>query len=304
MSRQLLIPLLLVLAGCTGTTINSGPATSAPEKSGSGKSTAAEGATPKSSPKDSGPRGPEQLQALIADLRDPDDARRVRAAKELRQWGKAAEAAARPLAAVIATPGAEPREAALEALAAIFPDLAADLHALVADEDPATRIAAEKHLAGRAPEAGKPHPATPFVPIIDWRIAGLPTEARKPNVGYALAGEEYAALVPLLLKAGIDPEGFKAIVACAKVNPEGGKALWEPAQLTLCELAKDAALRKAALTALDSSLSSRTSVATLRAVGDLGADAKSLAPLLETLTADRDENVRKAAAEALKKVKG
>src|SRR5262249_22574650 len=147
--------------------------------------------------------------------------------------------------------------------------------------------------------------ARPLAPIFVWRVAWLPAEARKPNVGYAAAGEEYAALVPLLLRAGLQQPGFKAVADCAEVNPEAGRPLWEPAQLTRCPLAReDKESRKDAVAALEKSLASRTSVATIRAVGDIGAEAKGLAPLLQTLTADSDENVRKAAAEALKKVQG
>jgi hypothetical protein len=313
MSRLLLVSLLLALVGCSGGTIDSGATRDTRVKLGTSKDTPRGGAptnpaSPKSNPKDTpetaAPRTPERLQDLTTDLRDGDEARRVRAAKELRQWGKDAAPAAPALAAVIASAGGESRQTALDALEAIYPDLASDLHALVADEDPAKRIAAEKHLTGLTAGAGKPHPAAPFVPIIDWRIASLPTEAAKPKVGYDLAGEEYVALVPLMDKAGIDAAGFKAIVACASVSPEGGKALWQPAQLTLCEFAKSEIRGKEALAALDSSLSSRPSVVTLEAVGALGQRAKSLAPLLETLTTDRDANVRKAAAEALKKVQG
>jgi HEAT repeat protein len=236
---------------------------------------------------------------LIADLNDPDDGRRVSAAKELRGWGKGAAAAAGPLAVAIATGGVEPRQAALEALEAILPEQSADLHALVADEDPARRVVAERRLAGLSAEDGKS-----LVPMVDWRIAWLPVEARKPNVGYGLAGDEFAALAPLMLRWGVTGPGFKAVVACASVSPESGKPLWEPAQLTLCDLARNESFRKDALSALDSSLSSRPSAATLQAVGNLGPDAKGLAPLLETLATDRDPDVRKAAANALKKVQG
>jgi hypothetical protein len=312
MPRHLVVLLLLGAVGCSGGPTNSGPSADTHGKPGTPRGSAGRADPPsaKASPRDtqsagaSSRRTPEQLQALIADLRDPDDVKRVRAAKELRQWGKEAESAAGPLATVIATSGAEPREAALEALEAIYPDLASDLHALVADADAAKRIAAAKHLAGLASEAGKPHPTAPLAPVIAWRVAWLPAEARKPNVGYAQAGEEYAALVPLLLKAGLRGDGVKAIAACANV-PEGGKPLWEPAQLTLCQLAgRENEFQKAALDALNSSLSSRPSVATLRAAGDLGAAAKGLVPLLQTLAADPDENIRKAAAEALKKIQG
>ncbi len=308
MPRLLLVPLLLALAGCSGGTIDTGSSRDTRTRSGTPKDTPGgrapvNPATPKSTPKDTprearAPRTPERLQELIGDLRDGDDARRVHAAKELRPWGKDAAPAARALATVVATAGGEPRLAALEALEAIYPDLAADLHALVAGEDVAQRIAAEKHLAAQ------PQPAEPLAPIVAWRIAALPAEAHKGNVTYALAGEEYAALVPLLVKAGIDPAGFQGVVACASASPERGKALWEPAQLTLCEFAKNEKLRKEALAALDSSLSSQPSATTLQAVGALGPDAKSLAPLLQTLAMDRDPNVRKAAAEALKKVQG
>ena len=301
MSRLLLVPLLLAVVGCSGGTISSGPSpdTRARPDRPEGHAGQSGRDQPGRPERDAaGGAGPAHAGAAPGADRRPARPRRrsaVRAAKELRQWGKEAAPAARPLATVVATSGTQPRQAALEALEAIFPDRAADLHALVADEDPAKRIAAEKHLAGLA---------APLLPIIDWRIAALPAEAHKPNVGYGLAGEEYAALAPLLLKAGMEPAGVKAVVVCATVNPEGGKALWEPAQLTLCELAKAEGLRKEALAALDSSLSSRPSVATLQAVGALGPDAKSLAPLLETLATDRDANVRKAAAEALKKVQG
>jgi hypothetical protein len=304
------LPLLLVvsLAGCSGATIDTGASSSPrtgpgspkdPSRSATPTNRAGPNSTPKDVPGAQAPHTPERLQQLIAALSDPDDARRVGAAKELRGWGKEAGPAVGALAAAVATGGAEPRQAALEALEAIRPDQAGDLRALVADEDPAKRVAAEKHLGALSPEAGKP-----LVPIIAWRIASLPAEAHKPNVGYARAGEEYAALVPLLLKWGLDQPGFRAVVSCATVSPEGGKALWEPAQLTLCELVRNETFRKDALAALDSSLSSRPSAAALQAVGDLGPQAKSLAPLLETLATDRDADVRKAAAEALRKVRG
>jgi hypothetical protein len=303
MPRVLPLALIAALVGCSGSTIDTGRPPDTPAKPGAPKDTpvgTAPGPAPKATPPEArGPRTPERLKELTADLGSPDDNRRVSAAKELRGWGKEAAAAAGPLAAVVATPGATPRQAALEALEAIFPDHAADLHALVADDDPAKRMAAEKRLAALSPEA-----ARPFAPIFGWRVAMLPAEAHKPNVGYALAGEEYAALVPLLLKAGLAPSGFKAVVSCATVSPDGGKLLWEPAQLTLCELARNETFRKDALAALDSSLSSRPSAATLQAVGALGPDAKGLGPLLETLATDRDPDVRKAAAEALRKVRG
>ncbi|HEX5269955.1 MAG TPA: hypothetical protein VFW33_05690 [Gemmataceae bacterium] len=312
MSRTFPLVLVAALVGCSGTPVDTGSSSTPRGKSAAPQGTrhaaapsnaAAPGATPKETPKGApqakAAHTPERLQELIADLRHPDDARRVGAAKELQGWGKGAAAAAGPLATVIATSGAAPREAALEALEAVLPDHAADLHALVAGEDTAARVAAEKRLAGLSPEAGKP-----LAPIIDWRIAGLPAEARKPNVGYAVAGEEYAALAPLLLKWGVDGPGLKAVGSCATVPAEGGKPLWEPAQQTLCEIARNETYRKDALAALDSSLSSRPSAATLRAVGDLGPSAKGLAPLLETLATDRDAEVRKAAAEALKKVHG
>jgi hypothetical protein len=305
MPRLILVPLLLTLIGCSGGTVTSGPAGDTRPRLGSAKETGQRGpvqGTPRDTPQAAvhAPRGPEQLKALIADLGDADNDRRARAARELQQWGKEAEPAARALSTVVATSAGETRQAALDALAAIYPAQAADLRALVADEDAHKRIAAEKHLADLGAQS-----AAPFLPIIGWRIAALPAEARKPGGGYAFAGEEYAALVPILVKVAIDQEGFKAIVACATVTPEGGKPLWEPAQLTLCELAKQGKdFHKEALSALDSSLSNRTSVATIRAVGDIGTPAKGLVPLLQTLAADRDENVRKAAAEALKKIQG
>jgi hypothetical protein len=309
MPRVLLLVLVTSLVGCSGSTLDSGPASDTRARPGTPKDSPRGAAPtntagPKSTPNDTpqqakAPHTAEGLRDLIAALRDPDEARRVSAAKELGGWGKDAARAAGPLAAAINTGTAGLRQAALGALEAIFPDLAPDLHALVADEDPAKRVAAEKHLAALSPEAG-----LPFRPIIDWRIASLPDEARKANVGYAPAGEEFAALAPLLLKWGVDSPGFRAVVGCATVSPEGGKPLWEPAQLTLCELARNETFRKEALAALDSSLSSRPSAATLQAVGGLGPDAKSLGGLLETLATDRDPNVRKAAAEALQKVRG
>jgi hypothetical protein len=309
MSRVLVLPLVVALVGCSGGPVDTGSSDTR-SRSNTGKDTAPRGgsptdrAGPKSTSKDSPsevrkPHTAEELQAQIADLGDPDDAKRVRAAKELQQWGKEAAPATHALATMVATGGAEPREAALAALEAIHPDHAADLRALVADADAARRAAAEKRLADLPAEALKS-----LLPIIDWRIAALPVEVSKPTVGFALAGEEYAALAPLLLKAGVDQDGFRAVVNCGKVSPEGGKALWERAQLTLCELAKQDSWRKDALKALESSLESRPSAATVKAVGELGPDAKSLAPLLQTLTTDRDPDVRKAAAEALKKVQG
>ncbi len=297
MPRLLLVALLAALAGCSGGTISSGPGTSgapAPRGPATGALT---GRAPRDTSAAGTPRGPEQLQALMADLRDGDDERRARAARELRQWGPEAEPAARALALAVATSAGETRSAALDALQAVLPNLSENLRATVAEDDPHKRIAAERRLADVPAKA-----TAALAPIFDWRLASLPDEARKPNVGYAVAGEEYAALVPLMLKAGPDADGFQAIAACAGAAAEGGKPLWERAQLTLCELARRADRRNEALAALDSSLPTRTSVATLRAVGDLGPDAKALVPLLQTLAADRDENVRKAAAEALKKI--
>ncbi len=309
MSRTLPLLFLTMLLGCSGGPVDTGPAPGPRGKPDTPKDTQRAAAptnpaAPKDTPKSTAPQAraphtPERLKELIADLGSPDDARAVSAAQELKGWGKEASAAAGPLATVIATQGAAPREAAREALEAVLPDHAADLHALVADEDPAKRAEAAKHLAALSAEAGKP-----LLPVIDWRIAWLPAEARKPNVGYARAGEECAALTPLLLKWGVDAPGLRAVAACAAVSPEGGKPLWEPAQLALCEIAHNETFRPDALKALDSSLSSRPAAATLRAVGDLGPAAKSLAPLLETLATDRDAEVRKAAAEALKKVRG
>lgn len=308
MPRLLLISLLLVLAGCSGTPSTrpaDTPAKPATARDGPASRKAPPGDT---RPADTGPaRGAERLQALIADLRGADEGRRVRAAKELRQWGKDAEPAARDLSwlAVNSPPG-EARQAALEALEAVYPEAAPDVRALVADDDPRRRIAAAKHLAGLPAKPSTPHPAARLAPVIAWRTAALPAEAQKADVGFALAGEEYAALVPLLFKAGPpDDQGFKAVVACAGSSPDGGRPLWEPAQITLCEIAKqDKDRRKEALDALDSSLSSRISVASIRAVGAIGPEAKPLARLLRALTLDRDAEVRKAAAEALKKVEG
>jgi hypothetical protein len=301
------IPLVLVaaLVGCSGAPIDTGPSPSPRAKPDTPKdSSRGAGPTNAAAPKDThlqakAPRTPQRLQELIGGLADLDDDKQVRAANELRGWGKDAAAAAGPLATVIVVGGVAQREASLAALEAILPDHAADLHALVAGEDPAKRVAAEKKLASLSAAEGKP-----LVPIIDWRLAGLPDEARKPNVGYGLAGEEYAALAPLLLKWGVDFPGFQAVAACAMVSPDVGKPLWEPAQMTLCELIRNETFHKTAVSALDRSLASRPSAATLKAVGELGKDGKALAPLLETLTTDRDAEVRKAAAEALKKVQG
>src|SRR5262250_1472117 len=104
MSRLPVVLLLLGLAGCSGGggPVSSGPAggTSAAPAVVGGTAPRGSASTGKPSPGTTAPgtgrtaRDPQQLQALVADLRDPDDARRVRAARELRQWGKDAEPAA------------------------------------------------------------------------------------------------------------------------------------------------------------------------------------------------------------------
>jgi hypothetical protein len=304
MTRVLLLTLVAALVGCSGAPIDTGPSPSQKARPGTSKDTPpGTPPAPKSSPKDtpSSPaaRTPERLQELIAALRNPDEGVSASASMELRGWGKDAAPAAGPLAAVVAAGGKLSSSAALEALEAVWPDRAADLHALAVSTDTAKVVAAAKSLAGSPPEVSKT-----LLPIIDQRIAELPKVALQPHMDFARAGQELGALVPLLVKAGVDRAGFQAVVDCAKVSPEGGKPLWEPAQLALCAFVKDAALRKDALAALDSSLSSRPSAATLQSVGDLGPDAKPLAPLLGTLATDRDADVRKAAAEALKKVQG
>jgi HEAT repeat protein len=309
MPRLLLVPLLVALAGCSGGPADSGSAETprkprpadTPPKSGSGGDTPPRGTAP-ASPADTRPgKGARTLDALRADLRQGDEGQRLQAARELQQLGQGAKDAAPDLATLAATSGpGELRKAAVEALQAIYPNHADDLRALVLD-DAGKRIAAEKHLTDTA----DPPALAPLTPILDWRIASLPEEAKKANVGYALAGQEYAALVPLRLKAApLDDAAFKAVVACAETNPYG-QPLWQPAQLTLCDIAKqDKDRRKDALSALNRSLAQRIAVPTIRRVGDLGPDAKELEKLLDLLTSDRNEDVRKAAAEALTKVRG
>jgi HEAT repeat protein len=251
-----------------------------------------------------------KLEMLIEQLGSKEPAEQIKAAETLRQMGSDAKEAAEALCRLAITPLPDVRQAALEALERILPDLYSHVVSLIVNiyESRGAIALAKMKEVGR-----------PAAPVLVWRIKELRAQygdypRKQPTMGTEAIFNSLNPTLKALGSVGTsDPEAVKAISDLINSNEYLLFATRYSCAEALGQIGIDTpGLRKQVRDVLviiasgkrDSNARMDGREKALDSIGDLGPDAKETVPLLRKLKLADEENIRRAATRALEKIEG
>ncbi len=241
------------------------------------------------------------LTVLVKELDSSDNAVRVHAAQELARMGESAKPAARALCSAATSDSKEVRQAAIEALEKVQPDLAKPVTTLLVDANNSYLAAQQIAEMGDS--------AAPAIPVVIWNFRHL-------NGDVVFDIEALAKIGPM------DSEAVGAIIdAAASPTDHLGQKLGIEQEPALTELGKltqnHGSLRREIVTCLVKTITdceaglggkggpyyyTNSALAAMGSLGEYGSDAKDAIPALKRLKLNANLQIREAAASALEKI--
>jgi hypothetical protein len=258
------------------------------------------------------PADPAWSSAKLLASEDVED--RIRAANQLARMGPKGKAAARALCEAALEDKGEGRQAALEALEKVHPELYKHVLVLLVDQEFRNHVNASQGI-GRLKEEG-----APALPILLDHIQKCLSDQREPPLASvynttSLLDADLRALVEI---APNNQEVWKCLVDMLKSEPghrlysrfEGARARTVAAEC-MTKVGKDNSaarsvfvppLIKATNVTIYDQRDKATCLAAIRTLGSFGPAAKDAVPTLKKLKIDTDERIRRAASQALEAI--
>lgn len=231
-----------------------------------------------------------EIEKLIKLLRDNDVKVKLKALKLLQDKGEGAADAATAIGNALLDRSPQVAKAALETLEKVRPDLYEHVSVLVLDSRELNQLKAIRELGLLGERA---------LPTTNLLLARLRSELAK-NYYSNFAKAYFAALRQIKPDS---EEIIKLYKAIAGPTSRQSEARLEAIEFLVEWAGEDTARRKQLLPLLKSALEDRYClIPCIKIIGDYADLTKDFVPILKKLKFSSDENVRKAASEALDKI--
>jgi hypothetical protein len=238
-----------------------------------------------------------KLERLAKGLKTKSIAKRIKAAQEAGELGEDASPLAGHLCELLTDPSAKVRQAAIEAIEKVRPDLYKPLVKVLVETDLEKVVGGIQEL-GALEEKGSP--AIPF--LLKNVKKGLANQRITKPVKLKLV---QAAVEALTMVGPNDPDVIKCLLALASSRAPDLTLRGVAIQSLGTIVQTNQKVRKQALPAILAALSNpQLQFVAIEAAGNMGADAKSAIPTLKKLKLSPSEEIREKAAEAVDKING
>ncbi|MCS6864261.1 MAG: hypothetical protein RMJ56_02905 [Gemmataceae bacterium] len=238
-----------------------------------------------------------EIDKLIKALRDKsvEVSSKLRALKLLREKGETAADAATAICDAMLDRSLQVAKAALETLEKVRPDLYTHVSVLVLDQDYGKRLKAIRELGLLGERA---------LPVTNLLLARLRSELAKDDYSQ-FASAYFSALRQIKPDSEETIKLYKTIASSTSYRDGyyGKSPRLEAIEFLVEWAGEETSRRKQLLPLLKSALNDRRCVIPcIRIIGDYGDLAKDFIPILKKFKFSSDEEVRKAAGEALDKL--